>query len=98
MEITRNVHVTSSSLLFPLDINLGKLEITSVNNGIFSLIDVKRLHISDYVSIHVDTSNLTISKGNGFYSTLKFRGKIIITPKSNSKSIIASTADGNTTH
>jgi hypothetical protein len=97
VEMSGNVQANSSSLLFPLNVNIGKLEITSANNNASSLIDVKKLGISDYTRVNVDASNLTLSNGNGFYSTLKFSGNIIIKLKGNSTSMIASTADGNTT-
>lgn len=97
VEMSGNTHVDSSSLLFPLDVDLEKLEITSANNSVSSLVDVKRLRISDYIGIDVEASNLTLNSGNGFYCALKFGGKIIITPEGNSTSMIASTADGNTT-
>jgi hypothetical protein len=97
VEMSGNIQVDSSSLLFPLDVNLGKLEITSANNSVSSLVDVKGLRIFDYIGIHVEASNLTLSNGNGFYCALKFGGKIIITPEGNSTSMTASTADRNTT-
>ena len=96
-EISGNIHVNSSSLLFPLTVDLGKLEVTSANNIVSILANVKTVHLSDYISINVDASNLTLSNGDGFYCTLKFGGKITIVPEGEFTSMIASTADGNVT-
>jgi hypothetical protein len=93
-----DVNVTSSSLMFPLNVDFGKLSVTFANDSVSSMVNVTQLDMSDYVNITVAASNLTFSGGNGFYATLQFGCNITITPESNSLHVRISTADGNTTH
>ena len=97
VEASGSVYVNSSRMLFPLDVDLGKVEITHDNNTATTLFNVNQLQMSNYVNVHLEASNLTLSEGKGFYSTLKFKGKVTVMPEGNSTSMIASTVNGNAT-
>jgi hypothetical protein len=94
--LSGSVFVSSSCTLFPLYMDYEKVAITHDNNSVTTILDVKQIQMSDYVNVHIEASDLTLSNGKGFYATLKFRGKVTIMPEDNSTSMTVSTVDGNT--
>jgi hypothetical protein len=97
VKMSGNIEVNTPSMLFPLCVNLGKVEITYGNHSIASLLNVTGLETLNGGNIVIVASNLTLSDGKGFYSTLTFEGKVVIRYEDNNASIILSTANGDIT-
>ena len=97
VKMSGNIEVNTPSMLFPLCVNLGKVEITYSNHSIASLLNVTGLETLNGENIVIVASNLTLSDGKGFYSTLTFEGKVVIRYEDNNASIILSTANGDIT-
>jgi hypothetical protein len=97
VKMSGNIEVNAPSMLFPLCVNLGKVEITYGNHSIASLENVTGIETLNGGNIVIVASNLTLSDGKGFYSTLTFEGKVVIRYEDNNASIILSTANGDIT-
>jgi len=97
VKMSGDVEINTSSVLFPLDANLGKVKISRGNNSVTSLFNVTRLQILNYNNISIRASNLTLSDGKGFYSTLNFEGKVVVMPEGDFTLMIESAVNGNVT-
>ncbi|MGB9831809.1 MAG: hypothetical protein ACPLSP_07045, partial [Fervidicoccus fontis] len=94
VEASGKITANSSSIIFPLDINLRKVVFTDWMGEKTEAFNVTKIALADYSHIQVDASNMTIGNGRGFYSTLKVKGgaDIKIEGKAYAE---ASTLDGN---
>jgi hypothetical protein len=96
-EMSGGVHVNASSVLFPLRVEVDEVQITNDDNSVTTLLNVSKLQISNHGCVHVETSDLSLTEGNGFYSTLESRAKVLIKPENNSISVSASSVNENVT-
>jgi hypothetical protein len=91
------VNVSSSSLLFPSAVNFSKVSLMFATGRSDSFDNVTQVALFDYNSVSISSSNLTLSNGSGFYSSLSFGDNITIRPNNNSTFVLISTKDGTTT-
>jgi hypothetical protein len=97
VKMSGDIEVNAQSVLFPLSLNLRKVEITYDNNSLVSILDVTGIKIMNCGNVLIEASDLTLCNGRGFYCTLTFEGKVAIRFEDNSASIILSTVKGNVT-
>jgi len=93
---TGKVEIHSSSMIFPLNINFKRVEIIEWNGEKKQVSNITKLVLANYSYVQINTSNITISDGKGFYSTLNLKGNVIVKIEGNAYAIV-STPNGNAT-
>jgi hypothetical protein len=93
---TGKIEMHSSSMIFPLNINFKRVEITDWNYYKRQVSNITKLVLANYSYVQIDTSNLTIGDGKGFYSTLSLKDNVTVKIEGNAYAVV-STADGNAT-
>lgn len=73
--------IETSSLIFPLKLTIKQLDVRTKNETV-TLFDVTGIEIKNYSKLFIETRNLTISDGQGFYATLKFNSTFLVKPSS----------------
>jgi len=94
-EFFGDINVSTSSIIFPFNLDLKKVKITYTDGSAAMIINVTRLQLFNYNGVSIIASNLTLSEGEGFYSKLKFGGAVKVMFENNLTSILLVT-DGNT--
>jgi len=89
-----NVEVSTSSLLFPTNVDFKMMEVIDRDGRVTLLANVTGLQLSNYNKVSVTSSNLTLSDGKGFYSNLKFKGNVTMAFDGDLTSAALTTKDG----
>ena len=94
VEMLGEIRINTSSLLFPIKVNFKKLKMID-NGGNTSLVtNITRLQLLNYDDIIIESSNLALSRGKGFYSELKFNGNVTVIFNSRPASVILAIING----
>jgi hypothetical protein len=79
IRLKNDVTVETASLIFPLKTTLKQVEIKT-SNGTIAFFNVTSIKMESYSKLLVKTGNVTLSDGQGFYTTLKLNTTFTIEP------------------
>jgi hypothetical protein len=96
VEMSGRVEISTTSLLFPINVDFKRVEVIDRDRRVTLLTDVTGLQLSNYNYVSLATSNLTLSAGKGFYSNLKFGGNVTMSFDSDLTTATLTTKDGKT--
>lgn len=88
------VLVNTSSLIFPISMDIAQVQIIGKGNNVSKLVDVSQLQVSSSVSISIKSAYLSLKDGEGFYSKLELSNVTSITADGSYMSVSASSLDG----
>jgi hypothetical protein len=93
-EMFGSVLVNTSSVLFPINLDIAEVQIVCKGNNVSKLLDVGQLQISCAGPFNIHSANLTLESGAGFYSKLEFSNITDIMADGNYMSVSASSLNG----
>jgi hypothetical protein len=79
VHLEKSVSITTTSILFPATLKLGKIEIRS-DNSPQVFYNVTEIRLGDYSRIKIKTDNATTQGGNGLYSVFQLNSPFTIEP------------------
>ena len=85
--MTENVTTSTSTLLFPLDVFYPNVSLTLLSGDVISYTNVTRISITENNRITINSSNMTLSNGEGFYSYLYFDRQVSLNSLNDSLSV-----------
>lgn len=88
-----DVTISSSSLIFPLNMSPVNISLTFNDTHSESFTNVNQIELFNHESISISSSNITLSNGDGFYSSIRFINDIELIFESIPASISMSVSD-----
>jgi len=79
IQLKNDINIETASLIFPLKTALKQLEIKT-SDRTFTFLNVTSIKVENYSKLLVETKNLTISDGQGFYVPLKLNSVFTVKP------------------